>query len=345
MRVGVLTSALGGGGAERQAHIWTRLLSEWGHEVTALALWPDAGHSEELPDIRVVHLPKGAEGGLLRLTRRLREAQRELDALIVFEPYLAVCAMLTRPRIPWMVVTGKVPQVLTVGTRIPKALYRLAFARATFASAPNQAMVDSYRAHGIRAKGSWSAIPNIADDAAFVDLGGSRQGVLWVGRLETVKNPILAVECAAAADLPLTMLGFGDLQPRVEAAIAASGHADSIELLPFNGEPWKSYGSHRVLMVTSRFESFGNVIVESLAAGTPVVSVDCDFGPRGIIGDATYSTLVEPTVAALTASVRAVLDRPYGEAEEAECRAIAEHYRADLVAPLIADAVERLSAR
>lgn len=341
MRVGILTSALGGGGAERQARIWADVCVQAGHDVTALVLWP-LGADTAPEGVRVSRIPKPRGGALATIPPRLRRACRELDALIAFEPYLGVCAMLAAPPIPWMIVTGKVPSLLRDRSRIPLPLFKRAFAKATLASAPNQAMVDAHRQLGIRADGRWAVVPNAADRAAFIAGAPQRKGVLWVGRLDPVKNPVLAVEAAAAIEAPLTILGYGELEGEVEAAIAASNGSAPVRIEGFSGAPWRSFASHRVLAVTSRYESFGNVIVESLAAGTPVVSVDCDFGPRAIIGDASFSQLTEPTVEGVSAGLRTVLERPYGEAEEAECRAIADRYRTDNIAPVLLGAIDSL---
>ncbi len=341
MRIGILTSALSGGGAERQAYIWARQCASLGHDVTAIVLWPRED-DPNLSGLRVVHMPKSSGLDLATIPWRLRRLERGLDALIAFEPYLGVCTMLAFPRIPWMIVTGKVPCVLRVDSRIPAAAFKLAFQRASAVSTPSKAMVDAYRKLSYRPRKPWRVVPNVAAAEAFVDGREEREGVLWVGRLDPVKNPVLAVRSAAAAQAPLTVLGYGRLQAEVEQAIAATRPGPPMEIVPFSGEPWAQYARHRVLLVTSHYESFGNVIVESLAAGTPVVSVDCDFGPRGIIGGASYSHLTEPTVEAVSAALRRVLDRPYGEAEAAECRAIADRYRPAAVEPLIAAAVEDL---
>lgn len=340
MRIGILTSSLSGGGAERQAQIWARLCAFWGHEVTAIVLWPRKD-DPDLHGVRVVHLPKASGVDLATVSWRLRGFARELDALIAFEPYLGVCTMLSLPRIPWMIVTGKVPYVLRADSRIPTFAFKQAFERATNVSAPNGAMVDCYRRLGIRPRRPWLVVPNIADPDAFVESSADRRGVLWVGRLDPIKNPLLAVESAAAAGAPLTIIGHGALQQDVERACVA-GKSEPVTLEGFSGRPWDAYARHRVLVVTSRYESFGNVIVESLAARTPVVSVDCDFGPREIIGDAVYSHLTEPDVEAVSAGLRQVLERPYTEAEGTECRLIADRYRPAAVAPLVAEAIDGL---
>lgn len=343
MRVGILTSALGGGGAERQSWIWARQCVERGHEVTAITLWNHAHIAVDRSQLRLVEIPKHGATDLARIAWRLRKLERELDVLVAFEPYLAFCCALARLRIPWMVVTGKVPNQLAVDSGIPMRAYRWAFDRATLASAPSRGMIDAHLECGLRPEKPWELIPNVADPSAFVERPGEGAGVLFVGRFAAVKNPVLAVAAAAAVPAPLTLLGEGELQDEVDAALAARGDGPPVEILPFTGAPWVAYAAHRVLVVTSHYESFGNVIVESLAAGTPVVSVDCDFGPREIIADATYSHLTEPTPGALAAALREVLARPYTEAEAAECAEIAARYRPDVVGPQIVRTVEGLT--
>jgi glycosyltransferase involved in cell wall biosynthesis len=341
MRIGILTGALGGGGAERQAEIWTRLCVREGHLVTAVVLWRDP-EAAVPAGVELVHHRKTSFADLAAIARRLRRMQGRLDALIVFEPYLGLCAALARLGIPWMLVTGKVPYVLRDGSRIPLGAYRWAFDRATLASAPNEAMVEAHRQLGIRPERPWAVVPNIADSEAFVDSDAERGGVLYVGRLVPVKNPVLAVESAAAARAPLTILGEGELQGEVERVAARRRQAPPWEICACNGRPWPAYASHRVLVVTSHYESFGNAIVESLAAGTPVVSVDCDFGPRAIIGGARYSHLTSPDVSSIAAALTEVLERPYSDAEATECRAIAGRYTIDAVGPTIVGAIDAL---
>jgi glycosyltransferase involved in cell wall biosynthesis len=342
MRIGILTESFGGGGAERQAAIWARLCAEWGHELTAITV-KETANSVALPQMRVVSVPKARAADLGSIAWRLRKLRGEVDALIAFEPYLGFCCALAHLDRPWMLVTGKVPQQLLSDSRLPRRVYRWAFDRAAVVAAPSRGMIEAHREIGLRPTKPWTLIPNVAQSDAYLESTSEREGVLFVGRLAAVKNPLLAVESAAAVPAPLTMLaGKGELWPEVERAVAARNGKPSVEILRFTGEPWGTYARHRVLVVTSRFESFGNVIIESLAAGTPVVSVDCDFGPREIIGAASFSHLVEPSVKAISEALSTVIDRPYGKAEEAECRAIADRYRAEAVAPLIADAVERL---
>ena len=65
-----------------------------------------------------------------------------------------------------------------------------------------------------------------------------------------------------------------------------------IQILNYKSDISFFYDTADVFVLTSRWEGFGNVIIESLSFGTPVVSVDCPYGPAEILKNNNLGILV-----------------------------------------------------
>lgn len=55
------------------------------------------------------------------------------------------------------------------------------------------------------------------------------------------------------------------------------------------------YAESDFYVMSSRFESFGLVLIEAMSCGLPIVSFDCLYGPRSIVDDGKTGVLVPPT--------------------------------------------------
>jgi glycosyltransferase involved in cell wall biosynthesis len=339
MRLAILVNQLSGGGAERQAALWAEICAELGHRVTVLSARRQQGQFALGDDVELRYADKRGRLDVLRVSRAIRSLAREVDAMVAFQYYPAVFAAFPGVAVPWMVVTGDDPRYHWDGHDMPRFVIKRAFGRAAVASAPARGLVDCYREHGVKPRGGWLQVPNVAADESFTATSSPRAGALFVGRLIEQKDPLLAVEVAQRAGAKMTVLGRGALEAEVARRAAQALNGADVRLEAFTPEPWAAYARHRVLLLTSRFEPFGNVVVESLAAGTPVVAADCDFGPREILAGATFSHVVPREPEALAEALRTVLERPYGEDEARECREIASRYSKATLKPEVEKAL------
>jgi glycosyltransferase involved in cell wall biosynthesis len=106
-------------------------------------------------------------------------------------------------------------------------------------------------------------------------------------------------------------MGVGELQQCLEEQIRALGLTHCVRLLGFQQNPYQYMAAADVFALSSIFEGFGNVIVEAMACGTPVVATDCPYGPAEIISDGVNGLLVPPARAdALASALLRVLTDP-----------------------------------
>ena len=142
-----------------------------------------------------------------------------------------------------------------------------------------------------------AASRSVLPDYLRPDALGDQPGfvVLSVGTLKAVKRHDVLIRAFAGmgrADARLFILGEGSERGRLESLVRELGLEGRVLLPGYQPDtaPW--YAHADLFVLSSDHEGFGNVIVEALEQGTPVVSTDCPSGPREILEDGKYGTLV-----------------------------------------------------
>jgi len=78
----------------------------------------------------------------------------------------------------------------------------------------------------------------------------------------------------------------------LDAYLEANGLTDDVTFVGFTEAVDQYYLQADVFVLSSAWEGFGNVIVEALAFGLPVVSTNCNYGPAEILNNGEYGFLV-----------------------------------------------------
>jgi glycosyltransferase involved in cell wall biosynthesis len=165
-------------------------------------------------------------------------------------------------------------------------------------------MVTGYGVPGGRVE----VIPNPVDVARVRLMGSSPPDHPWfrqpqpvivaVGRLHPQKGFDYLIRAFAEVRriLPcrLMILGEGAQRCELERLISNQGLVADVQLAGFQDNPY-SYMAHATAFVlSSLYEGFGNVLVEALALGTPVISTRCPVGPLEILEEEKTGILVPP---------------------------------------------------
>jgi glycosyltransferase involved in cell wall biosynthesis len=142
-----------------------------------------------------------------------------------------------------------------------------------------------------------------------------RPFIVTAGRLTRQKGHDLLIRAfaasTAAGELDLVILGEGPLEGDLRAQAAALGVGDRVLFPGFQANPWTWFAHARLFVLASRWEGFGNVITEAMACGAPVLSADCDFGPREQIDHGETGWLVSPdNIEALIKGFDSILPDP-----------------------------------
>ena len=109
--------------------------------------------------------------------------------------------------------------------------------------------------------------------------------LIHVASFDTMKGhrDLLQAYAQTKRKLPLVLVGKGKLQEQMQQLAMELGIADNVKFLGFQANPYPLIAGAALLVLTSKFEGFGYVIVEAQALGVSVISTDCPFGPRELL--------------------------------------------------------------
>ena len=141
---------------------------------------------------------------------------------------------------------------------------------------------------------------HIEDYANSNDLNNikKRDYLLCVGRLEKQKAFHYAIEGFAGIaskfpNLRLKIVGKGSLEKELRQNAIDFGVEDRVDFEGFQKHMIPYYLYAKATLLTSIYEGYPNVLVESITLKTPVVAFDCPSGPSEIIKDEINGYLVK----------------------------------------------------
>ena len=120
--------------------------------------------------------------------------------------------------------------------------------------------------------------------------------VLGVGSLSIQKNFSVLIQALAVVrqnyNARLIILGDGYRRRALEEMARSLDIEHAVSLPGWLPNPYAYMSKADVFVLSSKYEGFGNVVLEALACGCPVVSTDCPYGPSEILEGGRWGRLV-----------------------------------------------------
>ena len=164
----------------------------------------------------------------------------------------------------------------------------------------SQGIADDIKALGLSPK-KLTVIYNPVDVATLVeksqastDCSYDDDYIVYVGRLAASKRHDRALEAyqKSHVDASFLIVGDGDMREKIAQNVVDLGLQDRVEMCGYQSNPYPIIKNAKLLVLTSDYEGLPTVLIEALALGVPVVSVDCPSGPREILGAFMPKSLV-----------------------------------------------------
>lgn len=120
--------------------------------------------------------------------------------------------------------------------------------------------------------------------------------IVTAGRLSSEKRQDIIIKATKILrdrnwNVETFIYGEGNLKDTLVNLCSELGIKDSVRLMGYSHDLQTDLAKYDIFVLSSIYESFGNVIVEAMNTGLPVVSTDCPVGPRELLADGKYGSL------------------------------------------------------
>lgn len=308
-RVAIVIPGLSAGGTE---HVVSLIANHWaklGYAVTIITFEAQGTkpYYSFRSDVRIIRLglPPGQRSRLSSATSVWQRIWRLRRAIHQAEPAF-VLSFLTRTNVITLIAMlgSDVPTAVSernnpaaqpfgaIWRRLRNLLYPHAFCLVTMTHGALAYFPDAVKRKA-------RVIPNAVDLPA--DWTDRRTGntLTAVGRLTHQKGFDLLLKAFAKVSeqhraWKLVIWGEGEERGRLQALCTQLGLQHRVEMPGVTSSPGQWVETADVFVLSSRYEGWGIVLLEAMAAGIPVVSYNCKWGPGEMVVHGHDGILVEP---------------------------------------------------
>lgn len=314
--VTLFISSLGGGGAERICTELANALVKQGYAVKLLVLnLINSVYDKHLDKhIELINFNvKHARSGFFRILSYIKD--NDFKSILTFNHEIAILLVILRTltRRSFKIFNRNI-STLSIKQKyetsfwhkyIKEYIIRILYNKVGQIIAQSNSMKNDLVNHYKIPSQKISVIYNPVSQAFLNDLENAetkftkkKNEILFVGRLDKIKGinfllDAFKIIAEKKPDIILRIVGDGDLHHELTEYSNKLCISDKVIFERFKNNIAQYYLNAKLTVLTSLYEGFPNVLVESIAAGTPVVSFDCPSGPSEIIVEGVNGFLVE----------------------------------------------------
>ena len=148
-------------------------------------------------------------------------------------------------------------------------------------------------------------IPNPINFSEIVELSkekienskiNKQRFILGVGRFVKQKRFEDLIKAFALTNLShllkLVLIGEGPERTKIKEASKRYGIEEKVIILDYDANPFKYMSKCELFVLTSGWEGMPSVLIQALVCGAKVISTDCNHGPKEILNNGEYGSLV-----------------------------------------------------
>jgi len=309
LKISVVLPDLRLGGAQRVLLELSRRFAMSGHDVSVVSLCDDGELTAQVPD--GVHyrplLPSARRGvGLAfaafpRLVRHLSVTRPDVVLSTMTGTNLLTAIAHFAAGSPGRLALREAVSLHNTPSAITRWLMSVLYRRADVLLAVSAGVAQDLK--DLVGRGALvHRVPNPIDEqrvraaaAAGPSHAPQEPYVVSVGRLAPQKDQSTLIRAYAASGLRrthrLAFVGDGDDRATLLALARELGLEARVDFLGALSNPYPVLARAALLVLSSRWEGWPNVLLEALALGVPVVATDCPSGPREILEDGRLGRL------------------------------------------------------
>jgi glycosyltransferase involved in cell wall biosynthesis len=306
----LIVPSMRGGGSERVMSILANNLDRRKFDITLVLLKKEGPYLDDLEsDIKIIDLNSSkARYGVFKLLKLIKASKPDIvfSTLGHLNILISILKSLLPKTIKYIARESSIPSKSHSKTgkgKILKILYKLFYNKFDLIISQSEYMKNDLINNYNISESKITIINNPVDldkinllsKESVVSFDKNKINLLAVGRLNKVKRFNLLIDLMSKLNdsFHLTIIGNGYEENSLRKQIQELNLDQNIDLIGFKSNPYKYMANADMLLISSEYEGFPNVVLEVNACGIPVFAFNCPGGISEIIEDGINGILIE----------------------------------------------------